>query len=83
MRQEDYGGNKEWKGGEGETREVREGEGERQTGKRLQVKIKQKKPRWNSCKLFSSTRRLPPVTGTVKQAPLVMKGKIFYSDLLI
>lgn len=25
----------------------------------------------------------PPVTATVKQAPLVMKGKIFYSDLLI
>ena len=36
-----------------------------------------------ACKLFSSTLLLPPVTGTVKQAPLVMKGKIFYSDLLI
>lgn len=62
------------------------GGGERERdkqGMQLQVKIKQSKPRWNWCKLFSSTPLLPPVMGTVSQARLVMKGKIFYSDLLI
>lgn len=53
-------------------------------GKResLQVKIKQNRPRWDLQTALINTAT-PSCHGTVKQAPRVMKGKIFYSDLLI
>lgn len=55
--------------------------GARPTGE-LAGKNKAEKARWDLQTALINTAT-PSCHGTVKQAPRVMKGKIFYSDLLI
>lgn len=72
--------------GRGETGETLEARGalRRAAGREATAgKNEPEKAQVDWCKRLSSTRLLPPVTATVKSARLVMKGKIFYSDLLI
>lgn len=73
-----------WKGGEGGERKTLGGEGGvSREANRIAGKNKTEKAQVGFMQTVLINTATPPVTATVKQAPLVMKGKIFYSDLLI
>lgn len=74
---------KEWKGGERKTLGGEGGVSREANREEIAGKNKTEKAQVGFMQTVLINTATPPVTATVKQAPLVMKGKIFYSDLLI